>query len=174
MSKELRKSQFFHFRTEGKDGKVGPKGGATVCYLPIGATGIIIDSNTGDEPKFGKALIGVSVCSLDDPFNKTIGRGRSISDALHRKMLINLCNMEDFVLIAEKLVKENVDKIITNKQRRSFRIEQKIQRALTRETQKLDSDCTALWSLKNKRVEKKGNQVANIVSFKNHCIGGGF
>jgi hypothetical protein len=126
MSKELRKPQFFHFRTQGANGQIGPKGGATVCYLPIGDRGVILDNKNGEEPTFGKAVIGISVCSLDDPFNKMKGRGRSISDALSRKKMVDLLSMEDFVYIAENLVKDGIISLITKKREKYLKKIEKI------------------------------------------------
>ena len=56
----LKRKQYVYFRRKDKDGRWDPKGGITVCYLPVDGS--------------DKAGIGISVCSLKDVFCKRIGR----------------------------------------------------------------------------------------------------
>ena len=72
----LKKVQFVHFRemTVDKNGKriPNPRGGATVCYLPT-------------EGEYDQHLIGISITSPKENFERKEGRNRSQGRARSRK-----------------------------------------------------------------------------------------
>ena len=57
----LQKSQFVHYRFANPEGKISPRGGFTLCYIPEG----------------DGCLVGISKCSISQNFSKK--RGRSIA-----------------------------------------------------------------------------------------------
>lgn len=63
----LRKVENVHFRVYSNNDTPSPRGGVTVTYIPLPGS---------------KHYLGVSVCSLNDNFDRTIGRMYSGADAL--------------------------------------------------------------------------------------------
>jgi len=111
---KMKKTQYLYFRKRDEEGRISPFGGATVAYIPLEelprrhqyiSIGRSINENV---------LIGVSVCSAQDLFNKKKGRGYAMRSAL-RCIYYDYMTMGEFSDLAQKMVDKEVRNIYDNK-----------------------------------------------------------
>ena len=114
MSKLMEKIQFIYFRNI-SNGVVNSHGGVTVVYLP----GKYISTNKKIDIYEYEVAIGISVCSPYDNFNKEIGRGLAIKNAIITFSdgdVYDQMSMEEFILTAKYIYNGFVDDIIDKKE----------------------------------------------------------